>query len=212
MTSTKVDTWGHANALIEFKDVVINRSDLGLTWNKTLTGETFLVGDQVKIEGTVQIQPASAITVISRLRIPDTPVIREREREFRGETPPRQSKNTVPEKQQLTGSTAPPPRPSLGQKEHAYIIKNSADISLNSPSLSVVHFWKSWKNVLAMFFIGFLGFCSSIIVSIYAKGKLAHWFGDKYEETKWTGLLGDALAITIIFLYALSFYQLGWGD
>jgi polyisoprenoid-binding protein YceI len=81
------DTWGYENLFVKFKSY-INRKDYQITWNKTLDGNEFLVGDQITFWGTFQLQPIERQTPNSKHMIPDTQHIRQRDmnRRLEGES------------------------------------------------------------------------------------------------------------------------------
>lgn len=72
------DTWGYENRFVKFNSK-INRKDYKIVWNKTLDGQQFLVGDEIGISGTFQMQPQGKKTPNSKHMIPDTEHIRERD-------------------------------------------------------------------------------------------------------------------------------------
>lgn len=84
MTESLKDTWGYENKFVKFKSTV-NRNDFKITWNKTLDGKQFLVGDTITFWGTFQVQPASGTTPNSKHMIPDTDYIRQRDLKKRTE-------------------------------------------------------------------------------------------------------------------------------
>lgn len=78
------DTWGYENTFVKFTSK-LNRKDFNIVWNKTLDGQQFLVGDEITVKGTFQMQPESAKTPNSKHMIPDTDAIRERDLKRRKE-------------------------------------------------------------------------------------------------------------------------------
>ena len=50
---TGADPWGNVRAGFE-TSITLNRKDFGLTWNATLETGGFLVGDQVRIDLSIQ--------------------------------------------------------------------------------------------------------------------------------------------------------------
>src|SRR5690606_11431544 len=46
VSDTRKDTWGYQNRFVKFKSS-LKRKDYNMTWNKTLEGQQFLVGDVV---------------------------------------------------------------------------------------------------------------------------------------------------------------------
>jgi polyisoprenoid-binding protein YceI len=84
VTKSMKDTWGYENKFAKFKSS-INRKDYLITWNKTLDGKELLVGDEIGIRGTFQLQPVTDKTPNSKHMIPDTDYIRERDLKRRKE-------------------------------------------------------------------------------------------------------------------------------
>lgn len=82
LTDSVKDTWGYDNKFVKYK-AQISRKDFGITWNKTLDADKFLVGDEITFWGVFQIQPSSSMTPSSKHMIPDTEYIRERESKYR---------------------------------------------------------------------------------------------------------------------------------
>ncbi len=78
------DTWGKLSRFVSFSSL-INRKKFDLTWDKTLKENKFLVGEDVKVFGTIQIQPSGVVTNSSNHLIPDTEYQRKREAFNRGE-------------------------------------------------------------------------------------------------------------------------------
>jgi hypothetical protein len=46
---------------------------------------------------------------------------------------------------------------------------------------------------------------------IYTKKMVSDKYPTKYNERSLLGLLTDAVAVSIILIYALAFWELGWG-
>ncbi len=80
------DTWGKTSRFVNFSSM-INRKKFDLTWDKTLRENKFLVGEEIKVFGTIQIQPNGEVTNGSNHMIPDTEYQRKREAYNRGEQP-----------------------------------------------------------------------------------------------------------------------------
>ncbi len=59
ITEAVKDTWSYASKFVKFRTIV-NRKDYGLVWNKTLSENKYLVGDNISIWGTLQLQPSEA--------------------------------------------------------------------------------------------------------------------------------------------------------
>lgn len=80
LTDPIKDTWGYENRFVKFESV-LNRKDFNILWNKSLSGEELLIGDEVKFWGTFQMQPLAKSTPNSKHMIPDTEEIRKRDQE-----------------------------------------------------------------------------------------------------------------------------------
>ena len=51
---TNIDHWGNIKAGLKIKGV-INRKDYGLTWNAGIEAGGFLVSDEVRINGNIEL-------------------------------------------------------------------------------------------------------------------------------------------------------------
>ena len=78
------DTWGKPSILGTFVGV-IDRRDLGLTWNKFIEKEEYLVGNQITFNGQVQLQPRKFQTDSSKHLIPINKTLKQRNKILRGE-------------------------------------------------------------------------------------------------------------------------------
>lgn len=78
-----VDPWNKENFFFELS-TTINRKDFGMNWNKELDNGGFLVGDEVRINISVQAQPKGEKTAFSTHMIPSTKGIIERDQLKRG--------------------------------------------------------------------------------------------------------------------------------
>ena len=192
LSPTIEDTWKYKTKFVKFS-TSINRNDFNLKWNKTIQNNDFLVGENLSIFGQIQLQLTGKKTPQSFHKIPDTQYIREREKLNRGEM----------------GNPLPVLiRPKTPYKE---VSVNNSPLKENlSPvekdSEKSIMWW------LSLFFMGLIGFSASIIVSLFSKEYLAQKMGDSYIENKSTGLLTDVVAITILVLYSICFWVIGWGD
>lgn len=79
VSSPVKDTWGYENRFVKFNSK-IQRKNYNIVWNKTLDGQQFLVGDEIRISGAFQLQPQGKKTPNSKHMIPDTDHIRERDK------------------------------------------------------------------------------------------------------------------------------------
>ena len=65
---------------------------------------------------------------------------------------------------------------------------------------------KSWTWYLALTFQGLLAFFSILIFSFYGKNKLSN------NESSTNDILTDLLVVVLVFLFAISFWIVGWGE
>jgi polyisoprenoid-binding protein YceI len=194
------DTWKYPNLFMAFK-TSIQRSEFDLDWNKTLAGETFLVGDQVDVKGLIQWQPSGKITPTSRYKIPDTKGIRLREKVQRGERD-RQLLDRPAEKK-----SEPRPRelerPAIAKKDKVKSMQSTKDPSLRPQAGDKKAFW-------SQVYLALMGFFSSLYLSLTLKSWMAKKLKNKYRETGFWGLASDFLSMIFIYLYAMAFYYLKW--
>lgn len=185
------DTWSKKSRFVKF-NFILSRKELGLEWNKTLPGEEFLLGDKIRIWGSLQLQPIGQLTHSTKHMIPDTPYAREREKILRGEKAESDFSssrtNKLPE-------TSPAELP-LVQKSAQSGAKDSRDSVL----------W--W---VAFGVLGLLGFFSTIIISVAFKKWIHQRTKKNHSETGPLGLLSDLFVILIVFIYAVSLWEVGWG-
>lgn len=185
-----VDTWGYPNRMVKF-ETLIDRTQYGLLWNKTLTGKDYLVGELVKIRGGLQLQPGQALTPKSKHMIPDTPYIRNRERSLRGEAKAPES----PVVQADPGSGGLP----KATRSAPVVVKEV----MPRPGRSL--FWWIWFSILGLF-----GFFGVTLIGILGKKTLLRYYTLKYEETGRLGLLSDLVVIGLVLIYAYAFWVVGW--
>ncbi len=193
MTPSVKDTWNFENRFVKFR-TEFSRKDFRIVWNKTLADNKFLVGDMITIWGTFQLQPGSAKTPSSKHMIPDTAYIRNREKLNRGEVV-------------QTENVSPLPTPAVSNTETPLQVvrQNDPRISGRKDNRGTETWWMS-LGVMGLF--GFLG---SIMFGIYTKKMVSEKYPAKYRESSLLGLLTDAIAIIVILIYALAFWELGWG-
>lgn len=72
-----IDPWGKENIFFELS-TKLNRQEFNMNWNKELDKKGYLVGDEVRIQVTVQGQKFGEKTASSTHMVPDTKGIRER--------------------------------------------------------------------------------------------------------------------------------------
>lgn len=186
------DTWNKVSRFVKF-DFTLSRDELGLSWNKTLPGESFLLGDKIRVWGSFQLQPAGALTHGTKHMIPDTPYAREREKVLRGEieeTSIRSSVEQLPEvpRSEVRGEPAPETSSEVVQDPRGRL---------------------SW--IIAFGVVGLMGFFSTIIIGIQFKRWIHRRTQEAHSEIGFLGLASDAFIILIVFIYAVSLWEVGWG-
>lgn len=72
-----IDPWGKENVFFEL-NTKLNRQEFNMNWNKELDKKGYLVGDEVRIQVTIQGQKFGEKTEASTHMVPDTKGIRER--------------------------------------------------------------------------------------------------------------------------------------
>ncbi len=191
MTKAVRDTWNFESRFVKFSSQ-FNRRDFGITWNKTLPDNKYLVGDMISIRGTFQLQPALSQTPAVKHLIPDTAYIRKREKMNRGEVP--------------LSQVGILPTPRVMDTPPRELNKITEALSEDKKE---VEFRYAWWAALAT--LGLYGFLGSIFFSIYAKKFVSEKYPESYSESSFLGLLTDAISVLIIFIFALAFWELGWG-
>jgi polyisoprenoid-binding protein YceI len=78
-----IDPWNKENYFFELS-TTINRKDFGMNWNKELDSGGYLVGDDVRVNISIQAQPKGEKTAFSTHMIPSTKGIVERDQLKRG--------------------------------------------------------------------------------------------------------------------------------
>jgi polyisoprenoid-binding protein YceI len=187
------DTWNYVSRFAKFK-AFIRRSDFDISWNKTLANNQYLLGDDINFWGTFQIQPLNEKTPDNKHMIPDTAYIRDREKMARGEMLTPSPKTELVAK--ITDKSAPQDEKKRSQSK-TQLIKNESKTML----------W--WT---AFFILGFMGFISVILISIYSKNFLSDFFPTHYKENGYFDYLSDAILIGWVLLYSVSLWVIGWGQ
>jgi len=191
LTEPKKDTWGLQSRFVKFK-TSINRKDFNITWNKTLDKKEFLLGDEIKISGTLQLQPSGGETPSTKHMIPDTPYIRLRERMGRGEV-------VIPPSP--TTPLAKYPKIEISSVlAHKPLPQKRAPLSEGTKSLG----W--WVSFVVLGLFGFFGVISS---GIYAKKLMIKSF-ITYAENSLISQLSDIPLIFLVFIYSVVLWNIGW--
>jgi polyisoprenoid-binding protein YceI len=186
-----LDTWNYVSRFAKFK-AFIRRSDFDISWNKTLTKNQYLLGDDINFWGTFQIQPMNEKTPDNKHLIPDTSYIRERERINRGEVINHSIK---------TDLVLKAPEKSLPHEEmKAPEVKTQLEKVESKTTL-----W--WT---AFFVLGFMGFISVILISIYSKNFISDFLPTQYKENSYIDYLSDVILIGWVLLYSVALWIIGW--
>jgi polyisoprenoid-binding protein YceI len=191
LTEPKKDTWGLQSRFVKFK-TSINRKDFNITWNKTLDKKEYLLGDEIKISGTLQLQPSGGETPSTKHMIPDTPYIRLRERMGRGEVVIPPSPTTPLIKNPKIEIPSPLAQKPLPQKRAPL------------PQGTKTIIW--WVSFVVLGLFGFFGVISS---GIYAKKFMIKSF-HTYAENSLISQLSDFPLIVLVFIYSVVLWNTGW--
>lgn len=193
LSAMKKDTWNFDNRFVSFS-ASLNRKDFNMVWNKTLDGKSLLIDDLIKIQGVIQLQPNGMKTPSSKHMIPDNQSIRLREKVSRGE----EGKEVLVSKHQYGDLMKD--SPLVKDKDFSVISK---EFEVGSEA-SGPH----WPSLI---FLGFLGLFASIYISIKFKFWVSLKMGPEFKELSLVGISSDLLCLLFVYLFALAFYQLGWG-
>jgi polyisoprenoid-binding protein YceI len=198
LTDPVKDTWNYENRFVRFRSK-INRKDFKIVWNKTLTDNQYLVGEDITFWGTFQLQPRNLSTPSSKHMIPDTTYIRKREKLNRGEI-------TADGFPKLEEKAAPVMR---GKKTSAPDITPLTPAMDKAVEVEDIRGRTSWQ--VAFWTLGLFGFFACIILGLYTKKFVSEHWPQKYSEGGVFGILTDSVTIPLVFLYALAFWEVGWG-
>jgi polyisoprenoid-binding protein YceI len=193
ISSVVKDTWNYPSRFIKLS-TRLKRSDYLLKWNKTLVNQKYLVGNEIKLWGSFQVQPSHHMTPASKHMIPDTSYIRERERINRGEI--KETRKTF--------------KTSLGEVQRSGGLKLSSSDRSKLESKTVVgrdSFW--W---VAFWVLGLQGFLASMVVGFTLKDWMSRKYFFRYSESNFTGIVADFMAISFFFIYSVAFWIVGWGS
>lgn len=185
------DTWGHESRFAKFSTSV-SRKDFGIQWNKTVENSQYLVGDAVRIWGQLQLQLSTDKTASTKHLIPDTPAIRAREKQLRGESPIEQSPvaGSPTESFRTSVDLARAPTPAVPPAQRV-------------PERSTL--W--W---VAFVVLGMLGFLASVVLGLYSKKLVLEYFKERYDEEGRWGQLSDFAVIAFVMAYAVTYFIVGW--
>ncbi len=185
------DSWGNKNRFAKFKGK-IQRQDFGINWNKLNYENNYLLGNTIEIWGVFQVQPQGKSTPSAAHMIPNTEYTAKREKFLRGEI----SSKDIRRELDLETSE----KPFLKRKK----VNNKQSVSQKNTKLKDGAWWLSFAV------LGFLGFISSVYLSIKVKEFTGNYFKKKYDEQGILGYISDFIGIIIMMIYAASFYLVGW--
>ncbi len=197
LSAPKKDTWNYQSRFVKFKSK-INRKDFNLVWNKTLSENKYLVGEEISIWGTFQLQPGSQVTPTSKHMIPDTSYIRKREKLNRGEL-------TQDDFDQDA-------KPSMGGKSPQILKPKTAQVPLTTKGIPYHRdFRQSMTWQVSFWTLGLFGFLAAIIIGLYTKNVIVQKYPDKYREGGRLGIISDSIIIVFVLVYVVAFWEVGWG-
>ena len=199
LSSNQKDSWGYENRFASF-EFTLNRKELGLTWNKTLADNKYLVGDVIKVRGNLQFQPLNSLTPGSKHYIPVTSFTRGKERLKRGEI-------TQEKFAEVYGPSRDVPvvaikiGESKGDPQPRQVFAARQDLD----------FRNSFNWWIAFSTLGLLGFFAAIILGLFAKNKVLDLFPQRYKEQGLLGSLSDLMVVGFTFVYSMALWYVGWG-
>ena len=157
-----------------------NRRDFGILWNKSLDHSEYLLGDIVTIDLVIQAQPQGKKTAFSVHMIPANKALEDYAQLKRA------------------GLTTNSSKTNFVKKDHPLQEGPQRSDSLPTP------FAFPWKESL----VGFVGFCTLILVSYFIKLKLIKSLKlVDYSESSLPSLISDALIIALTFIYSVWFFK-----
>lgn len=197
LSAPQKDTWNYESRFVKFKSK-INRKDFNLVWNKTLSENKYLVGDEISIWGTFQLQPGSLTTPTSKHMIPDTSYIRKREKLNRGELTQADFDQDV--------------RPSIGGESPRDLKPNQAQVP---QATRVIKYDREFRQTMtwqiSFWTLGLFGFLAAIIIGLYTKNIIVQKYPEKYREGGKLGIISDSIIIVFVLVYVVAFWEVGWG-
>lgn len=185
--SSREDTWGYQSRFVQFEATLL-RTDFNLTWNKTLDGSKFLVSDNLFISGQLQLQPRHKMTPSSQHKIPDTHVIRNRERFKRGEI---KEKDLIKVDEQKA-------RKVVSQKKTQEVATKRQVETVKKVERSQKKL-REWLSFVAVFLFGVAG----VVWAAIAIKK--HNF---FSKTKTREIFADVIVIALFMLLSASLFNL----
>ncbi|PIP94692.1 MAG: hypothetical protein CO099_05080 [Bdellovibrio sp. CG_4_9_14_3_um_filter_39_7] len=188
------DTWSFQNRFAKFKGK-IKRHDFGINWDKSLSDNQYLIGEEIEISGQFQLQPNNQTTPTHKFMIPDTKFTRAKDRINRGE------EIELPPSQPVVHESSLKEKPSP-------IEPDIQDMVIPGDKPSELDRNLTWW--IAFLVLGMFGFMAAIGGAYWIKFKLSLSTNNEYSEEKAMGILSDLLAIALITVYAIAFWFVGW--
>lgn len=193
---TLKDSWGKENLILEF-NTRISRQDFGITWSKNIQGGDLLVGNTVKIYGTLQLQPRGSKTQSSKHMIPNTKRAKLVNKVATGEVSQEVLENKIKEQNQKVNT----------QKTYEPILKKVITSNkTHRPEKKKTILW--W---ISFFVLSFFAFIGSILGVVTIKKLFIQKHKENYEEAGFWGYFSDIYSLIIIFIYAWAQWYLVWG-
>ena len=191
------DTWGYVSKFSKFNGK-LNRQHFGINWNKTIENNLLMLGDEVTFWGTIQLQEQTQQTPGPKHLIPDTAYIREREKLQRGELT------------QVEFDKKFPPAMIVPSSPEATLAEPVL-VEVNAP-LQVIETRSGWLWWSSFIFLGLIGFFATLAGALHVKKALLDAHPESYEENGVRGYLTDLVGIGVLLLYAMAFWNVGWGQ
>lgn len=192
------DTWGYQSIFIKFH-LVINRKDFHINWDKFYGDNQYLIGNQIKVKGSFQLQQKSQQTPGTKHLIPDTKYIRLHNQYSQGKINKKQLEKQTVRKVKIT--TPQKSEKVVKKKTTAKLQPQPKNPSLKKKTLS----W--W---VAYIFIGLTGFYSFIYLLIKVKFYFLNKWKEKYQENNFLGILSDLIIFSLFIMYSWSIWYLGF--
>ena len=180
------DTWGKPSIMGNFSGK-LDRRDFGLTWNKFIEKEAYLVGNEIKFFGQVQLQSRRALTDSSKHLIPVNESLKKRNKILRGEETVESINRDIIELK--------------SEKIKTQHIENKNNKTQAQRSTT----W--W---IAYFSMGFIGFLSIINLMFQGKQFFISIFQNEYEETGKWGFISDIIVYSVGLIYVWAMWIIGF--
>ncbi len=181
------DTWGKKSWFIKLNHQ-LSRKELGIIWNKTLSGKELILGDIINLRASLQLQEVGNKTAGSKHKTSDNKNLRVREKFFRGEI------EKIPNKKEA---------PTFDIPSSGGVLKIEIPKPIVLPSKKEEQPINPWIAFMLISFFGFLGVTGLAIV-LKKNDKLYLWS----EEKLWKNMVFDLFLFSLIFIYAWAVYEI----